>query len=192
LALFELPAEHALRLTDQARRHLDEAKEEPVVAQSLKGIAQGTALAVLLRDAGLGFRPRRNADGSIDLALYASSKATDLWPVGWPRETAAPAAAPGLFEFKLIEFDEFELDAVLEAASEVARIRVLIDRPGLAGQGIELSSVKITHPVKRTTWAQALPGFLHKGQCRHELLVDERGQPFVWVMPLKSRTEAAR
>lgn len=185
LAKFELPTEYPLKFAADAARSLKQHNAAQV-SQSLKGIAQGTALAVILGEQGLGFRPRRLPDGSVELTVVTREESGKTWPVGWPIRQNLPEAAPALFVIKPIELEDLPLDAILEAAAGVIGIPILIDRAGLTAKGVDLAEVKITFPARRTTWIEALKTFTFKAKSKIEVLTDEQGKPFVWVTPLQS------
>jgi hypothetical protein len=182
----ELPKEYPLKLTAEAKKLLGRSGAAPRVGQSLKGVSQGTALAVLLGEQRLAFRPRRLPEGNVELTIFPAEKEAKAWPVGWPRRQPPPQTAPTLFEIKTIELDEEPLDEVLEAVAGVLGIPILIDSAALEAKGIDLAEVTISHPHKRTLWKSALDSFLYKAKAKFEILIDEAGKPFVWVTPLAS------
>jgi hypothetical protein len=184
VGLFDLPDEHHVRFSPEAVARLKERGGQLRVSQSLAGISQGTALAVLLSEQGLGFRPRRLPDGAIELTVYPLEEKSNVWPVGWPREGNVPDTCPELFQFKTVELDNEPLDDVLEAVAGVVKVPILIDRGGLASKGIDLAHVKITYPRKRTTWSEALKSFTYKAKSKTEVLIDEAGKPFLWITPI--------
>lgn len=160
--------QHPLKFTAGAMTKLRESNGPNRCTQSLTGVSMGTALAVMLAEHGLGMRPRRNPDGSVDLAVYDLKEVKDAWPVGWKRNRSPAETAPGLFDFKEIHFDGTELDSVLGAAAEVTRVPVLVDRPGLLAREIDLTTIPVDFPLKRTTWAQAYERILGKAGCKYE------------------------
>ncbi|HTI50083.1 MAG TPA: hypothetical protein VL475_04000 [Planctomycetaceae bacterium] len=185
LKLFGFPQELPVRLTDSAERRLGE-REGATATQSLEGVSRGTALAVLLAEQGLGFRPRRLPDGAIVLSIEPSSVLREAWPVGWAPVQTGPVLAPKLFSYTQINLDEIELDAVLDAAVDFIGMPILVDKAGLAAKDIDLSQIKVSHPEKRTTWGLALRSLLAQAKVKHELLVDEAGHPFLWVTSLST------
>jgi hypothetical protein len=190
--LFDIPKEHPIAFTSAAARRLKERGERAQVSQSLTGISQGTALAVLLAEQGMGFRPRRLPDGKIELTVDTLDEAHDVWPVGWPRDREIPDTAPSLLQIKAIDLDDKPLDEILEAISEQIRIPILIDRAGLNAKKVDLAEVKITYPLKKTTWITALKEFTFKAKAKIEVLLDEAGQPFVYVVPLEAPSRAPK
>lgn len=117
VGLFDLPQDHPIRFSPEAVARLKERGGRLLVSQSVQGVSQGTALAVLLAEQGLGFRPRRLPDGSIELTVYPLDETGKFWPVGWPREHNVPETCPELFQFKNVELDDEPLDEVLEAVA---------------------------------------------------------------------------
>jgi hypothetical protein len=179
-----LPANVPLRFSTTAARILKELGGDAVVAQPVKGMSQGTALAIILNDQGLAFRPRRLPDGTIELTVTGADEAENAWPIGWPRQQSPPETVPALFNIKTIDLENEPLDGILEAASDVIGIPILIDRAAMQARNIDLAQVKITHPRKRTTWVTALNSFTFKAKAKFEVLIDEAGKPFLWVTPL--------
>ena len=192
VGLFDMPNDHPVRFSSEAVARLKERGGQLKVSQSLQGVSQGTALAVLLSEQGLGFRPRRLPDSKIELTVYPLEEKSKAWPVGWPRENNVPDTCPELFQFKNVELDDEPLDEILEAVAGVIKVPILIDRQGLTAKGVDLSQVKITYPRKRTTWAEALKSFTYKAKAKPEVLIDETGKPFIWITPIDAPTRAQK
>jgi hypothetical protein len=188
VGLFDMPKDHPVRFSSEAVARLKERGGQLKVSQSLQGVSQGTALAVLLAEQGLGFRPRRLPDSTIELTVFPLEEKSNVWPVGWPRENNVPDTCPELFHFKNVELDEEPLDEILEAVAGVIKVPILIDRQGLTAKGVDLAQVKITYPRKRTTWSEALKSFTYKAKCKPEVLIDEAGKPFIWITPIDAPT----
>ena len=185
IVAFGLPKEFPLQVSPQAALPLAPDGKR-LVKQSLTGITKGTALAALLNELGLGFRPRRTPSGGLELVVVALSETDDVWPVGWPLQKSNAETAPKLFKFAdtEIELEDIELDGVLEAAAGVIEIPILIDRHGLSQKRIDLSKVKVSHPAKRTTWMNALRTLTFQAKVKPELLIDEAGRPLLWITPI--------
>lgn len=181
---FDLPSEYPVRFSPEAVERLKQRGGQIKVGQSLQGVSQGTALAVLLAEQGMGFRPRRLPDGKIELTVYPLEEKGKVWPVGWPRDRNVPDTCPELFKFKTVELDDEPLDEVLEAVAGVIKIPILVDRHALASKGVDLADVKITFPKKKTTWTEALKSFTYKAKAKFDVLIDEAGKPFLWVTPI--------
>lgn len=181
LALFELPGDFPLKLSEAARKSIEAGARRVVVQQAYAGLSLGTALAALLREHGLGFRPRRLPDGRIELTVIDLAESDDVWPVGWMGAEPGQRIAPGLFKFHQIELDGIELSAVLDSARDLIGIPILVDSHGLKSRDIDVSQIKVSYPAKKTTWGIALGTLVFKAHARYELLIDESGKPLLWI-----------
>lgn len=191
LKLFAFPPEFPVRLSDAAVRVLQDKGRDAKVTQSLSGISRGTALAILLSEQGLSFKPQRLPDASIILSVEPLREPSDAWPVGWPPEHPLPSLAPKLYAQQPINLEDYELDAILDAAVTFVEMPILFDRTALAAKRVDVTK-KVSHPAKRTTWGLALRTLLAQVNAKPEILVDESGRPFVWVVPMSAiRREAA-
>lgn len=187
---FKLPEAYPLRWTSGAEAALAQMRAEPVIRQSLRGVTHGTALAIALGESGLGFRPRRTPQGQIELTVIPLTESTEVWPIGWPLIEPAPKIAPQLYKNVRIDFEDETLEDVLNAASDVLKIRIFIDDFALRERKIDLAKVAVSHPKRETTWSGALKSLGYQAKLRREVWMDERGQPFVWITPLTTKRTA--
>ena len=179
-----LPEAYPVRLTADAREHLA-GHGDAAVRKDVRGFTHGTALAMVLNDFGLGFRPLRTPGGSIEFVIDPLAKVEDAWPVGWDPEGPPGAVAPQLFEIVPVELDEVPLEDVLVAISEKAEIPVRIDHRLIEKHRIDLGAIRVSFKPKRTSWNLLLRAILNARRLSHQLRIDEQGRPFVWVSTLK-------
>lgn len=186
LQQFGLPATLPLRLATAAEERLAKLPEGVVAPQDLRGLSRGTALAILLSRANLGFHPNRTPSGSLELLVVPLDKATGLWPVGWPLDRPPVQVAPKYVALVVFDLNEKPLTELLDEARRDADIRILIDVRRIAEAELSLDAVKVTQRPRRMTWS----GLLDRGtfpDLMPELLQDEAGKPFLW---LTTRTTA--
>lgn len=188
LAAFDLPNEFPLSFSDAAAARIEAAGSATKVHAELKGTAQGSALAAMLNQWGLGFRPQRSKSGALQLTVVTLAEASDVWPVGWPPTKKAVETAPTLFKLLPIELDDIELDAVLESVAEVSKVPVLIDHHGLQLQKIDPAAVKVSHPRRQASYNMLLKSVTAAAKAQHEIRIDEAGRPLVWVFPIRQRS----
>jgi hypothetical protein len=188
-----LPAQYKVALSAGATKSL--ADRSAPVRQSTVGVSKGCALAILLSEYSLGFRPRRQGDGVIELQIATPAEASDLWPIGWPLQASNPQTAPKYFALTKIALKDETLDQVLAVVPDLAGLPIMIDYRGLAAKNIDLSKVKVSHPSRQTTWSLAMKQLTFPAKAQPNLVIDEAGKPFVWVTPLgtvrKANTKAA-
>ena len=160
--------------------------------QEVQGLAKGTALAIVLNEYDLGFRPRRTPKGTIELALFPLDETDDVWPVGWPMTKRGPDTVPVLFKLVKIDIEEGEpLVDILDAAAGALKVPIFLDDHGLKIKQIDLNQ-KVTHRAKQTTWSLALKHLTFQAQLRTDLWMDEAGKPFLWISPLAIKRKQAK
>lgn len=159
--------------------------ETAELRQELKKVSSGTALAILLRERGFGFRPLRTPSASIELTIQSLSKISDPWPVGWDIGDTRPRnlIMPNLFEFVKTGFEEAPLQRVLDAISEQTKTSILIDHSLCKKKEIDLSKAAVSYPEKQTAWSLVLASVVRQARLTHKIMLDEAGRPFVWVAP---------
>ena len=186
VARLGLPESYPVRFTAEAEAWLaSEYPGDSKFRQSLAGLSTGTALAVLVGDYGLGFRPERQPDGSIALAVDPLKDAEDAWPVGWEPKESRQKTFPALFELVPVDLDGVKLTDLIHAVSVKTGVPIVFDHYRIEASDIELDKIVVEHPPRTTSWSLLLRAVTYPHRLTRELRVDERGQPFVWITTLK-------
>ncbi len=154
--------------------------DEYPVADELAGLSSGTALAAVLRPAGLVFYPR---DSGKSLLIVASSEYEQAWPIGWPPEKKPRDVAPVFFRKLEIEVDDTPLSDVVQSLRQRMEMPIVFDQNGMARQRIKPAEIRIVIPKQRTFYKRALDLALRQAKLRAELRVDEDERPFIWASP---------
>lgn len=170
----------AMRLTAEAAEHIRKLPREWRLDVELKGISRGTGTAIFLAAAGLAFRPGRTPDEELELVIVPIDS-TGVWPVGWPLDKAPLKATPKLVALVPIEIDETTLPEVFVRAAKECDIPVLVDQWRIAARGVDLTETKFSALPKRTMWSIVLQNATSPSHLIREVLLDEAGNPFVWI-----------
>ncbi len=159
--------------------------ETAEVRQELQNVSSGTALAILLREHGFGFRPLRTPNATIELTIQSLSKISDPWPVGWDIDDTRPRnlIVPNLYDFVKTGFEEAPLQRVLDAISEQTKTSILIDYSFCQKKEIDVAKAAVSYPEKQTAWSLVLASVVRQVRLTHKIMLDEAGRPFVWVAP---------
>ncbi|MBI3463989.1 MAG: hypothetical protein HY000_13165 [Planctomycetes bacterium] len=157
----------------------ESAAGQEAVTEELQGLSCGTALAYLLRPAGLGLAPRVGARGGLELSVRPAGRSSEAWPVGWPPGAARPL--PELFQSFTSSIDDVTVAETLGAIEERLKAPVLFDRYALARHGIDPAAVRVTLPEMKTSYSQLLTRVLSKAKLKYELRIDEAGKPLLWI-----------
>lgn len=173
---------YPLEVSSEALAALSEA--DPVV-EELRDVARGTALAAIVRPAGLGFRPLRTKEGDIEYRIAAAKGEDEVWPVGFPLLEKREQAAPQLFEFLTVAIDDITLAEALAAIEPRVKMPMIVDRNALARARIDLSTRRVSLPEKRMTYSLIIQGLLAQAALKWEVRLDERNQPLIWITSVK-------
>jgi hypothetical protein len=182
-----LPERYPFRFSYAAKQIVATAPRSKSRLQ-LRGFSQGTALALLLSQYGLGFRPERTPAGKIELVAVPAEESQSLWPTGWEHlEGASPVAiAPKLFQQTLVELKDQKLGDVLEAIGQKTNTPVLLDYAKIDARGLDVGSVSVTVEKHRYAWVTLLTRITSPSFLAAKICCDEARKPFVWVTPLKN------
>lgn len=165
----------------ESRRELAAIK----VSDELQGLSSGTALAAVLRPAGLALLPERPAGGELQLRIIASQGGVEAWPIGWKTKTGANKPLAELFEFLNVEIKETSVAEAIVAIQARVKAPFLFDSAALARHGIDPAAVQADVPEKRMTYSQILGKVLMQARLKYELRVDDADKPFVWITTVK-------
>lgn len=182
VATLQIAENHRIRWSNDAERVLRDVNA-PVrtVRQSLAGFSKGTALAIMLSERGLGFRPMRTPDSKIELIIEPVAPSLKLWPIGWDPKLTPRETAPKLFELTNVELDSVPLTSVLDTISERAEVPIIFDYDAVQKKSIALNDVLVSHPAGRAVLNALVQRFVSKARMTSKLRIDELGHPFIWV-----------
>lgn len=182
-----LPAQFPVRWTDAAKSRLERRPGKNLVRQSTQGFSLATALALVLRDHELGFRPSRTPSGDLEFVIDVPETAGDAWPIGWPLKLSRQKAAPKLFALQQVYFDAEPLGELLSQAAKSAEIPILLDYADPYVRDPEWAKFAINYPPRQASWHAVVKDSLNKVKLTFDLWQDEGGRPFLYVSSVKSK-----
>lgn len=150
----------------------------------LLGVSSGTALAAVLRPAGLVFVPVKGKGDSVDLKITDSRSVEKSWPVGWPTNKGKGQLMPDLFKTLNVEIADTPLEESMAAIQKRVNVPFLLDQNSLARQRVDLKA-KISLPKANLSYARILDKLLTQVKCKAEMRLDEADKPFLWITTLK-------
>jgi hypothetical protein len=159
--------------------------EREKIEDELSGLTAGTALACLLRPAGLGVTPQNDRGRISYMIVKSQSNSTETWPVGWTPDQPVPKLLPGLYRVGNVSIQDYTVSAAMEAVGKRVKTPVLYDRRALAAQHIDPAKVQVTVPPTRLTYGMALRKLLSQAGLKYEIRIDEAGVPFFWITTAK-------
>lgn len=191
-----LPDAYPFRLHEAARETLQSADgvARRPLRHEVSGLSRGTALAIVLADYGLGYRPLRTPGGAINLVAEPLDSLSKPWPIGWPLEDRRPRnqTAPALFEQITAGFDDKPLADVLAAIEEASGARIIVDYERCAQKEIDPATKSVSYRQGNTAWILIIRSVTGQARLTREIMLDEAGTAFVHVYPFDPKRRRDR
>ncbi|WP_437200812.1 hypothetical protein [Planctomicrobium sp. SH664] len=171
---FHTSSEPSRQLLRQTRLH-----------EELQGLSAGTALAYLLSQGELVFRPVRQPDGSVQLVIQPQKDIKDAWPIGYDPPVAQPRneIVPSFFKMQSIGIESRPLGDVLNACEERTGVHILIDLADCLAHQLDPEQIVVSYRQRRTAYAVVVESVCHGQHLKVSYKLDEAGTPFLWVIP---------
>lgn len=156
-----------------------------VVVHEVNGLSLGTGLAILLSEQGLGFRPRRNPDGTVDLDVIPLAGDLNPWPIGWDIGELTPRdeVFPTLFEFFPVDIQNVSFLQTITVISERSEVPIMVDERLCAEREIDLSAIRVTVVEDRSAWGLVIRKVVAQARLTFDYRLDEADTPFIWIYP---------
>lgn len=189
-----LPTNLSVRWSIAAQEHLERrvADGRITAVHDTAGFSKATVLAIALNDQGLGFRPNRTPEGTVELLIEPqAADRQDHWPVGWPLQRQVTTVLPGMFVMVNVGLERLPAAEVIEDVAKATETPIFIDRAEFERRDIDLTKLLVSHPLKKTTWSLALRAMLVPKHVTREYWQDEAGRGFVWITAVGKPRAAA-
>lgn len=161
-----------------------QAMEGVSITAELSGVSCGTALAYVLRPAGLAMVPVA-VNNTVEYQVLSPARGADIWPVGWETEKTLQKALPAMFEFFNANVEGVPVSRVLDVISQRLKTPVLLDQNALARYDIQPDKILANAPQGRTSYNLLLRKVLSPAHLKFEVRVDEAGKPLIWVTSVR-------
>ena len=146
----------------------------------MKLYGKGTALGIILNDAGLGFFPERQPNSALALLVTKRGK-EDLWPIGWMPKLSLNKSIPMFYKRVPVSLPNVSLTRVFVAIENETRIPVHVDHHYIKAKGQDFEEMKIEVKPRQMSWNSVIRNVTVRNRLNYDVRVDELGKPFVWV-----------
>ncbi len=177
-----LPEGLRIKFSDAALQSaLARKPEASPETMDLTGISKGTAMAIVLAQYGLGFRPLHSGLHRYDIEIDSGDESSNLWPAGWKTQESAAVVLPAWLKSIPFELEEVEISALAAAVAAKLEIPVFQSSHALAAEGRDLNVLTYSRKKDRVSPSRLLMAVGDKLQLGFDLRVDEAGQLFLWA-----------
>jgi hypothetical protein len=150
------------------------------IAEELKGMSAGSAVAAILRPAGLALAPRK-VQSTLGYVVFKPAAGGEVWPVGFSSDKRIQDLMPVLFEQINVEIEKNTLAEVFSALGPRLNVPVLVDHNSLAYHNIDLEKTEVSLDARKLPYSLILRKVLGQAKLVYEVRVDEAEKPFVWI-----------
>ncbi|SFH53646.1 hypothetical protein [Planctomicrobium piriforme] len=185
-AIEKIPLPAALSLNyHSTAAALQQSAGQTKLEDEVQGLSTGTALAYVLSQQGLAFRPLRTPTGQIQLLIQPLADVPDAWPVGWPVDETRPRneIVPGLFKTVDTGVQTAPLSIVLDAIEDRTGVRLLVDLRASLAKQLDPRQTTVSYPKKYTAWSLIVSSVVVNAHLTMTYRQDEAGTGFVWITP---------
>ena len=178
----DLPKSLQIRFTDKARLKAAQpaariANQPPDCSQ----LTKGSALAVVLAQFGLGFRPKKNRDGRYVLEVDVGSEGDNLYPVGWKNEAPITIAVRNLVKRFDVSLEDQNTNLVIQLLAKKLELPYAYSADALVKARKNPDELKYSRKSGKASAYRLIESI----EARHGLGIsfrtDEAGQIFMWV-----------
>lgn len=176
-----LPMELSVVFADEALS--SSTKPRPASAPEeleLTGVSRGTALAIVLAQYGMGFRPVLTKQGKFVVEIRLGGEADNLWPVGWKTLEPVPDVLPAWLKSIPFSVEDADLASLVDAVAGKLEIPAFSSAVALGAAGRSLEEITWSRTGKLSPFAM-LRTVGEKFELGFDVRADEAGRLFLWV-----------
>jgi hypothetical protein len=182
LSAMGLPDRIRLNFTDAARE-VALGRKPPSAPESLAltGFTKGTAIAIVLSQYGLGFRPQATLQGDYALEIDRGGEVSNLWPTGWKTKEVVSSVLPAyLKSIPVTNVNKTPASEIVAGVSNWLKIPQFDSSWELAAAGRELAQLTYTRADGKMTPGALLMALSDKFELGFDVRCDEAGKLFLW------------
>lgn len=144
-------------------------------------LSKGSALAVVLAQFGLGFRPKRGTDGRYILEIDVGNEDDNLYPIGWKNEAPVTIVVKNLVKRFDVSLEDQNANLVIQLLAKKLELPFAYASADLIKASKNPDALKYSRKSGKTSAYRLIESI----EARHGLGIsfrtDEAGQVFLWV-----------
>ena len=178
-----LPGVFRLQFSESAREQAFNVSDVSAVSLSkLTGVSKGTALAIVLAQYGLGFRPIAGEQpGAYTIEVHAGGETDNLWPVGWKTKEALISVMPELYKPIEFELEAVEVTGLITVITDRIKLNPFYSHFELQSAGINVDQLRYTRKADKLSPSRMFLLLGDKFKMGLDVRCDEAGQCFLWI-----------
>lgn len=178
----DLPKAFRVQFTPQAR--LKAARPATKIGGTFPDCSQlskGSALAVVLAQFGLGFRPKKTDKGAFILEVDVGDEADNLYPIGWKNQAPITSVVKNLVKRFDVALDNQNVNLVIQLLAKKLELPFAYSSDVLIKNSKNPDELKYSRKSGKTSAYRLMESIEGKHALGLSFRTDEAGQVFLWV-----------
>ncbi|MEP3477915.1 MAG: hypothetical protein ABJZ55_01590 [Fuerstiella sp.] len=144
-------------------------------------LSKGSALAVVLAQSGLGFRPKKGSGGRFLLEVDVGDEGDNLYPIGWKNEAPITIAVKNLVKRFDISLEDQNANLVIQLLAKKLELPFAYASRELVEANKNPDDLKYSRKSGKTSAYRLIESIEARFDLGISFRTDEAGQLFLWV-----------
>ena len=144
-------------------------------------LSKGSALAVVLAQFGLGFRPKKGSGGRFILEVDVGDEGDNLYPIGWKNEAPITIVVKNLVKRFDISLEDQNANLVIQLLAKKLELPFAYASSELLKANKNPDHLRYTRKSGKTSAYRLIESIEAKFDIGISFRTDEAGQVFLWV-----------
>lgn len=185
----KLPEQLAVVFAEEAfQASLQPRPETAPESLNLQGLTKGTALAVMLAQYGMGYRPIVGRGDRYTIEIVMGDESSNLWPTGWKTAESTADVLPAWLKSIPFDVEDADVASIAQAVADKLEIPLVVSSQSIQRDGKPLEDLVYSRSGKLSPFG-ILRGLSDKFELGFDVRADEAGKLFLWAT--SSRDAAA-
>lgn len=177
-----LPRAFQLQFTPQARlKAARPASKIGGIVPDCSQLSKGSALAVVLAQFGLGFRPKKSDKGTYILEVDVGDEGDNLYPIGWKNKAPITSVVKNLVKRFDVALDNQNVNLVIQLLAKKLELPFAYASDELIKASKNPDELKYSRKSGKTSAYRLMESIEAKHALGLSFRTDEAGQVFLWV-----------
>ncbi|MFN9723788.1 MAG: hypothetical protein ACK58H_11140 [Planctomyces sp.] len=155
---------------------------------NLGGLTKGTALALVLAQYGMGFRPVPGRGDRYSVEIVVGDEGSNLWPAGWKTAESTADVVPAWLKSIPFDVEDADVASIAQAVADKLELPLIVSSQSIQRDGKPLEDLVYSRSGKLSPFG-ILRGLADKFELGFDVRADEAGKLFLWAT--SSRDAAA-
>ena len=185
----KLPEQLAVVFAEEAfQASLQPRPETAPESLKLQGLTKGTALAVMLAQYGMGYRPIVGRGDRYTVEIVMGDESSNLWPTGWKTAESTADVLPAWLKSIPFDVEDADVASIAQAVADKLELPLIVSSQSIQRDGKPLEDLVYSRSGKLSPFG-ILRGLSDKFELGFDVRADEAGKLFLWAT--SSRDAAA-